>query len=81
MNYFELGFVSKAQALGYSKEAALCVLKRASTHPQFSQVLSKHPELDEEEENTSFTPEALLEQFKQDYINRDIHKKKIKINL
>lgn len=80
MNYFELGFLSEAQEKGYSRSVSEAFLKRASEIPGVAQILQKHPEVDESEP-TSFTPEALLEKFKQDFIQKDLNNQKIKINL
>jgi hypothetical protein len=80
MNYFELGFLTEAQDRGYQKEVAEAFLKRASENPTFSSVVSKHPEV-EEQETYSFTPDALLQKFKQDFIHDNMNDKKIKINL
>lgn len=80
MNYFELGFLSEAQEKGYSRSVSEAFLKRASEMSEFSTVFKKHPEVDANE-STSFTPEALLEKFKQDFIQKDLNNQKIKINL
>lgn len=81
MNYFELGFISQAKSLGYSTYEAEHFLKRASEHPQFSQIAPKYSNEIDEHTNTEYTPEALLEKFKQDFIHNDLGNKKIKINL